>query len=347
MSAILLTHLGPSTPVYLSDCVHQIRLWNPDLPVFLILDACHRANPFYTSLAVEKVYTDELEPTEHHKAFNLLLNPKDLGFRNGYWKHVKERFYFMEELMLQKNLSYVLSMEYDILLYLPVKELVAAFTTKSTLRFVMDNDTRGHPGFMYIPDVSTFKKLNVFMTNTLLLPKQLSDMEVLAMYALIFPDRVNFLPCITEQRNRSIASRKSLTGYSITDAILKARKKIGGPQEEIDSRFPWCLSEDSELFGCLFDSAVVGQFLGGIDARNSGGSNSYIGYCNESALYNVREMSLGWAKFNEKWIPILDGRPLATIHVHSKALKNFLSDRSDMPKGDYSIEEILKTLEPN
>ena len=129
-------------------------------------------------------------------------------------------------------------------------------------------------------------------------------------------------------RNRTIANRKSKCGHT--------------------SKNPWYLSEDSEVFETLFDSLVVGQWVGGIDSRNTGGTK-VTNYENESALYSIKEMPFHWKKNKNTflWQPLLDGRILATVHVHSKALDCFLSDRPDYPKDDYEVNKIYNTLLPN
>ena len=73
MTSILLTHLGESIPPYLRDCVHQLRIWNPELPIYIILSSCHTSNEFWTDLilnySVKLVYTETLSPTCHHTYF--------------------------------------------------------------------------------------------------------------------------------------------------------------------------------------------------------------------------------------------------------------------------------------
>jgi hypothetical protein len=48
-----------------------------------------------------------------------------------------------------------------------------------------------------------------------------------------------------------------------------------------------------------------------------------------------------------RWRPYLDGRPLFTIHVHSKALSCFLSDRTGPPTSDYDVATVNAGLLPN
>lgn len=334
MSAILLCHLGESVPHYLRDCVHQIRIFNPSLPVYLILEPLQLKNPFYTSLADSYslclVSTESLEPTEHHLFFRNGIK-HDASFRKGFWRHVKERFYYFEELILRENLSNVICMEYDILVYLPLEPLLHKLAglpaEQQTLRIVMDNQTRGHPGFMIIPSWAAMTHLNKFATTLLAQVHTMDDMQILCLYSKLCPGRVNFLPCISEKTNQTKSERKSLDGQ------IKCT----------DCHF---LSQGASYFGCLFDSAVVGQFVGGIDSRNTGGQK-VSQYLNEGALYQITETTFGWAKSPQGWIPVFDGFPLATIHCHSKALSCFLSDRKDPPTDDYDVKELFAKLLPN
>lgn len=326
---IILTHLGESIPLYMKPCIHQIFLWNDNVTVYVILDPCHKQTTFFNELTLKNnvvlIYTDSLKCTDAHKFF--LENFKgDTNFRMGYWRHVKERFFFIEELMIQNGLTNVLTMEYDVLLYVNTDIILRHLRGTKTLRMVRDNDEKGHPAFMFIPSVEAIHGFNVFLLEIIHTP--LEDMQSLAAYALEYKDRVQYFPVITELRNRTIANRTSKSGHT--------------------SKNPWYLSEDSEVFENLFDSLVVGQWVGGIDSRNTGGTK-VSNYENESALYLIKEMPFHWKK-NKKtflWQPLLDGRILATVHVHSKALECFLSDRPDYPKDDYKVNELYKTLLPN
>ena len=323
MSALILTHLGDSVPLYIRDCIHQFRLWNADTPVYVVLDRSHAGNSFWTTLDAQLVYTDTLTPTEHHRAFQNGFKG-DTAFRKGYWKHVKERFFFVEELMMQYGLSEVISMEYDVLVYGSFSELREKLAAlPRTLRMVMDNDERGHPAFLYIPHHSDISMFNTFLASINDLP--LEDMQSLRLFARLFP--MNYFPVLTESRNRDKSQRRSLSGHTAADTFF--------------------LSQDSEHFGILFDSLVAGQWLGGIDPRNTG-NRKITRYANESALYQFTEMSFAWEKYNGRlWRPVMDGRPLMTVHMHSKALHCFLSDRAEMPTDDYDVGAVFKSLLPN
>lgn len=326
MASVILTHLGDSVPPYLRDCVHQLRLFNPSVPVYVIANPVHTSSPFFlnlqTTYGVRLRFTDALAPTAQHTEF--LANFKgDVAFRKGYWRHVKERFFFVEELMIQESLTDVISMEYDVLVYGDLTDLCRKLHgLPKTLRYVMDNDTRGHPAFLYFPTLQAAQSLTTFFAAMAALPYE--DMQTLSLYAKLFP--VQYFPVITEARNRAILCRKSREGHTTPNAAF--------------------LSQHSDELGSLFDSLVVGQWIGGIDSRNTGGAK-IVNYENEGALYSIREMPFEWRREGTQWRPYLDGRPLFTIHVHSKALSSFLSDRTDPPTCDYDVAAIHAGLLPN
>ena len=325
---IILTHLGESVPPYLRDCIKQIRLWNPLVNIYLILDDCHKDEPFFTKLEeeydVKLAFRSMLQQTPEHKYF--LNNFKgDRVFRKGFWLHVKERFFLIQELIIKEDLTNIISMEYDVLLYINIDPLIKELKESRHMRMVRDNDQRGYPAFLFIPNAESLRRFNNFLISIINTP--LDDMQILAAYA-DDSGAMSYFPVISDDRNESIPQRRSKQGHT--------------------SECPFYLSDEFRRFNMLFDSASVGQWVGGIDSRNTGG-HKITQYENESALYNINEMSFEWKKNPENflWQPILDGYVLATIHVHSKALSSFMSDRSDYPKDDYDVVEINKGLLPN
>jgi hypothetical protein len=335
--SVLLTHLGESVPPYLKDCLHQLRLWNlqeSDAHIFLILEPCHRDGPtagYWSSLAsqylVTLVFTDTLPKTPHHKDF-LEQYEGDLAFRKGYWRHVKERFFFNEEAIIKYKLTNCLAIEYDVLFYMPIKDIIDTLKNqKPVLRYVMDNEERGHPGCIFIPTSDAIRGFNIFLFETQ--KHRMDDMQTLACYMKKGAEYALPLPVISHAVNQRERVRISITGERI-------------------SKDPWFLSDGSDILPCFFDSAVVGQYVGGIDSRNTGGEK-ISKYENESALYTFHELDFKWKKNvkNYLWQPQVCGKPLCMIHVHSKALSSFLSDRKSEPRDDYDVATINKGLLPN
>ena len=323
--ALILTHLGEAVPHYLRDCVEQARLWNPSFPIYLILDPIHRSNPFFTNLDLILVFTDELTMTPYHRDFLNNYNG-DINFRKGYWRFVKERFYFVEELMKKYSIKKAFSMEYDVLIYYDLNTLLQKLNAlPPSFRFVKDNQIKGHPAFVYIPSIEHISHFNCYMTLTVKLP--LTDMEIMAEYSNHYKSFVSYFPVIPTDVNNKVKVRKSL-------------------DDNISCDNCFFLSTDFDELNILFDSLVVGQFVGGIDSRNTNGVK-ITKYLNESALYSMLELNLQWTKNDEKWTPLLNGYPLVFIHCHSKALNNFRSDKKDFPNDDYDVKDIFSKLQPN
>lgn len=326
-TSLLLCHLGESIPLYIKECVHQLRLWNSvtDLRIFLILDPCHKSTLLFQSLTgkygVEIVYTDTLEPTQHHTQF---LNEfsADLQFRKGYWRYTKERFYYQEELLRDYHLSDCFVLEYDVLVYSNLKFVAEKLRNlPKTVRYVMDNQERGHPGCMFIPSIGAFEHMNRFLTEK---SKEV-DMTCLSLYAQSFPERVRTFPVLPTSVQKKTPIRISRIG-----------------KQETNTEY---LSTDFESLHVLWDSACIGQWVGGIDSRNTNGL-IVRNFENESSMYSMKEMNFQWKKSEDTylWIPTLDGFPVCTIHMHSKALKSFLSDRKDIPRPDYDGIELYESL---
>jgi hypothetical protein len=81
-------------------------------------------------------------------------------------------------------------------------------------------------------------------------------------------------------------------------------------------------------FGCIFDAAAMGQYLGGVDKRND--SNDTRGFVNETCVIKYDDYNFIWKKKNELFVPYIKVGSLMikiiNLHIHSKDLQNFLSD---------------------
>jgi len=79
------------------------------------------------------------------------------------------------------------------------------------------------------------------------------------------------------------------------------------------------------LFDGVFDAAAMGQYLGGIDPRNSGGKDT-VGFVNETCEIKYNEYKFTWKqKEDGLYYPYLNSYPIYNLHIHSKRLHAFLS----------------------
>jgi hypothetical protein len=83
----------------------------------------------------------------------------------------------------------------------------------------------------------------------------------------------------------------------------------------------------------IFDGACIGQYLGGIDLRNTKlqmqnvYANPTIGFINETSTFKPNTCNFKFDNMNGKWIMEKDNNeyPIHCLHIHSKQLFNFSS----------------------
>lgn len=72
----------------------------------------------------------------------------------------------------------------------------------------------------------------------------------------------------------------------------------------------------------VFDAAAIGQYLGGIDPRNSSWKDTR-GYISPDCVINYSRYSFEWRRENDLWRPYIGDCPIATLHIHSKRMDDF------------------------
>ena len=80
-------------------------------------------------------------------------------------------------------------------------------------------------------------------------------------------------------------------------------------------------------FNSIFDTAAIGQYLGGVDSRNISGDTR--GFVNETCVIKYNIYKFVWIKTNSLYIPhiIINDNLIRinNLHIHSKDLHNFLA----------------------
>ena len=328
--SIILVHLGTDIPLYLDACLKQIRLWNSveNVAVYLVAfeELYEILNPLCEKYSITFVRTSMLTPTENHSRFIRYLKNYDASFRNNYWRYVVERFFYMEEVMRAYNLSNVIHMEYDVMLYMDVSEFYPGVVTNIPgMALAFDNDTQGYPSFIFINSIGALELLNGFITVNC--NSGLTDMKLLSVFRWLYPNLLQSLPQIPV---RPTENRTTLSGT-------------------VSNEPPIYLANLFTELGCrIFDSIAIGQLIGGIDARNAEGAQ-VVEYENESAFYKVSEFGVRWNRCGlGRWFPETNaGQRIVNIHIHSKKLSYFLSDRADEPKCDYKDTPLYRIERPS
>ena len=164
----------------------------------------------------------------------------------------------------------------------------------------MDHQNRAVLSFMFIP---SFEHLKPVIDNY---NHQKNDMENLAISYHKF-DNIDILP------------------------LLDSNDKQRG--------FLKTITTDYNLFGCIFDGAAIGQYLGGTDKEK--GSE----FINETCVINYSKYLFKWKKKNNLYRPyiIVNNKeiPIINLHIHSKQLQNFMGN---LPKENNLIKYIAEKI---
>jgi hypothetical protein len=306
---------GP--PSHAGDALRQARRANPDARVVLLHDSAGRAwRRFARAHAIELHDAAGFRSDPRLRAFYARRDSR-AGFRNGFWKHTSGRFFVLRAFMEREGVARLTHLENDVLLYatLAALERWAPFAGPG-LATVFESPRRALPALVH---VGARRALDAFTDFVLEAdePEPSNDMVRLAAVRRAQPDLVVDLPTLPPQPDRPAGETTSLFDPAT------------GPIQLPDG-------------GWLFDGARFGQYLGGIDPRNSGrvvqrwlrwqpgGLARPNGFVNEDCADDPGRYAYTVVRSGPLAVPgVRCGPrvfPLATLHVHSKKLHRFVSD---------------------
>lgn len=289
------------------DAIGQCRAFN-DSAIYFVTEARNAALiAFPPDLRVHVINTEDLNETDKLAEFRgaQWLNRT---FREGFWTHTTERFFVIESLMETLGLADVIHLENDNLLYFDACHLLPAMRTlRGGLGATFDADDRCVPGIVYMRDRLSTSRLTSFLIDRLRSSRQgMNDMTLIAAFRQAHGSagQIDALPVVP-------------AGYPRPMSNLLGQVSL---EPEIYSR-------NFASFGGVFDAAAIGQFLAGVDQRNSNGQDTR-GFINETSMYNPSkfEYLLGPG---EKGIPVPHLRmgetvcPIFNLHIHSKNLRPY------------------------
>lgn len=97
----------------------------------------------------------------------------------------------------------------------------------------------------------------------------------------------------------------------------------------IDDSINKCIyNENFQEFNSIFDAAAIGQYLGGVDARNIAGDTR--GFVNETCEIKYDKYIFKWVKKGNDYYPYIEINTkliaINNLHIHCKKLENFTID---------------------
>jgi len=308
--SIVFVHIGNELPTYLRSSLQQARLFNEECSIYLLANQealTQLSTDWDTTLhncKISCIACEALEMSRPHKTFRK-RSRHDRSFRDGFWIHASERFFYVAAFMKQYGEKDVFHLENDVMLYRDLRSLLPIFheNYSGMIGATLDNDLRCIPGIVYISDFDPLHGLITYMAA--LAHRRYNDMEVLSMYKRK-TGRIHPLPIIPLQ-------------YLVENTLENQLGAHAAHPEEYTTHF--------DAFLSVFDGAALGQYLGGIDPRNGPSSPGFI---NESCLFDPSKFSYTW-KVDEKGrsIPFLkygsEEYQINNLHIHSKQLHEFQS----------------------
>lgn len=212
----------------------------------------------------------------------------DSNFRDGFWIATSSRFFYIYALMKRDSINDVIHIENDVLLYYNCDILHSRLHgTKLYLPF--DSYSRNIASIMYIPNHIIFKQvLDHFVYSE-------DDMYNFSLIRNMMPEIIDQFPIC-----------KSIDSFTLE-------------QKYVCSNF--------DLFEFVFDAAAIGQYLGGVDPRNTPGDTR--GFINELCVIKYNDFVYKWIIGNDgirrPFIILKNGDsiPIFNLHIHCKYLEVF------------------------
>lgn len=279
---LVLIHLGGEIPSYFWTTLSQVK-------------KCFTGN-IYT---ITPEWDDRLDGTKWTRQSSLAEN-KELNEFNSvswmkeiygdFWSVTFARLYYLEALMKRQNLSEVVHIENDVLIYTDFAKIPFKKVYEGKVAVNPIGEKYDAFACVYVDSWEPMHKLN---------------QELLRLLAL----GNNYL--------------MELIGESMVNEMLLLRL-ISKLERDYIAYLPSLPENYIPELGYLFDPASYGQFIGGTGSNNTGwtGDHHYIG-----RAINENKISV-FPKLSELECPVVvdkDGNyPIANLHIHSKELHKYV-----------------------
>lgn len=316
---ILLTHIG-ELPSYLYIFLKQIRLFNPNVPIYFIGDK--KNINLFDEFNIKFIFKDINKNSLYQ---NLLKLDKERNIFNtpkNFWIYTYARFYLLNEVVTENNFTDVFYFENDIMIYGNVNELLN--TLNKDIYFTIGDHIRATTGFSFFRNHKILNRLVEDMDS--ILNNKIEIKDIRKNYSRCCPSEMIILRKIKYKYN--YINEFPLLPYTTTQETLKEMTSSGG------SLSPYTLKYYDNFINLnkyIFDPATYGQYLGGNNNNKKFKDfgiyekNTYIG---KEILKN--KIKVLWERDEDNL-----NRPyclyekekykIFNLHIHSKNLKQFES----------------------
>lgn len=226
----------------------------------------------------------------------------DKRFQNGFWVLTSLRIFYIYAFMEKYGVKDVIHLENDVVIYYNCDELLP-LVNRNAIYIPFNSFSINVISIVYIPNSEVMKPLLANWNLNML------DMNVFAQFKSAMPHLVDIFPIFKEQPGFDNVHRMVCHNFT--------------------------------RFGKVFDGNAMGQYLGGIDPSNVGGSTkSTEGFVNKECCIKYDRFRFIWKEVSviecDQAIlesetmkkPFLcvgeDEIPIFNLHIHSKNLAKFV-----------------------
>ena len=305
--SLVFVHIGKSLPAHLYYTIKQARLFNPEIPIYLIANekALEGASALIPATCVA---CESLQRSSAHKDFER-RSKLDRKSIEGFWFYTSERFFYLDELVREKELSDVFHLENDVLLYEELATLLPLMHRHypNMIAATFEGELRCVPGFLYIANTEPLGKLVQFMSAQS--NQGLSDMDVIGFFKKAYQGIwIDLLPSAPAEYLED--PRVCQKGYRPFPAI-------------------GMFGTNFASFQSIFDAASFGIYVAGDDPRYH--ATHYPGVINPNCIFSPAYGTIEWELDSQsRRIPMFayNGKKwrLNNLHLTNKiALPYFIS----------------------
>jgi len=305
MINFILIHIGTNLRDHINDCIQQIRVTNPSAPIWVLVNHSE-AYKIQNINGLRIIELESIPLSMKHKAFQERYRSPHSG---SLWRLSTERFFYLETFMMMHDLSHMVHMEYDNMIYKDLSEVLHIFQKhyESKIGCTFDADSRGIAGLLYVACVEPMIAFTDFIMSDRALNK--TDMDYLALFKDHDRDgtAILALPIVQPKYVERWGLQNDL-GHTVRD--------------------PRFYSNAFTDFNCIFDAAAIGQYMGGIDPIHN--KPNSVGFINETCVFQCDKLQFEWVVRDDgrrfPWVICgTDRVPIVNLHIHCKNLATFKS----------------------
>jgi hypothetical protein len=262
---------------YIFDNIQQLKNHNNN-DITVITDK--KFNSLFENIAINIINIEDIIPNYINIASKISTT-----YRGGFWLLASYRFLAIYEYMKQYNISNIIHLENDVLIYKNIDTI--NFHNINKLLLTMDSENRCIPGLMFIPNNEILKKcLDIFNPN-------LNDMQNFSNCYYNLNEYIDTLPIFIDNNENTI-TKMITTNFKYYNCIFDAAA-IGQYLGGVDPRN---IPGDSK--GFVNETCV-------------------IDYSKYNFIWkNENDKKIPYIVINTNEYPIIN------LHIHCKDLKQFI-----------------------